>query len=147
MMSKAKVLSVASLFTLAIAGSAYAGDNGAAVKPLTGTLSADTGHFICTAAINADGSIAGGEHVATVTTIHLATGQYQVGFNSPCVNVTAANGFMRVAQVDTLSTGSISNVSCTTADRSGVTNAVWVACFANSNGAATDTSFMLLVAR
>ena len=78
-------------------------------------------------------------------TIHLGTGTYQVGFNTGGT-LTANNGWSRWVQVDTLSTGSISNVSCTTADRSGVPTAIWVSCF-NGAGVATDTSFFLFVAR
>ena len=65
---------------------------------------------MCTAAINSDGSIASGDHVVKATTLHLATGEYQVGFAYPCGAPTANNGWMRIAQVDTLTTGTIVGV-------------------------------------
>ena len=98
-----------------------------------------------TAAINADGSVAACFLCNKTNTIHLQTGEYQVAFNQG--NVTANSGYSRWVQVDTLTTGSVINVSCTTADRSGVTSAVWVECFNNATAAPTDTSFFLFVAR
>jgi hypothetical protein len=108
-------------------------------------LSAATrGVVFNTAAINSDGTIAGCFNCNRLNTVHLSTGAYQVGFNSG--NITAANGWSRFVQVDTLSTGAILNVSCTTADRVSLTSAVFVACF-NGSGALVDTSFFLFVAR
>ena len=75
------------------------------------------GHVLCTAAINSDGTKAGGNTVASSTRLRL--GQYQVTFKAPCTTVTATNGWMRVVQVDTLTTGALPAISCTTADRSG----------------------------
>jgi len=95
-----------------------------------------------TAAINSNGTVASCFRCVSAT--HLAQGEYQVTFDE---NVQATNGFSRWLQVDTLSTGSISNVSCTTADRAGNVNAVFVICTLGSSGAITDTSFFLFVAR
>ena len=75
--------------------------------------------------------------------MHLGTGEYQVGFAG---NVTAANGFARWVQVDTLTVGSYGLTVCTTADRAGLATGIYVACF-NEAGTATDTSFFLFVAR
>ncbi len=109
-----------------------------------GSAQDNRSHFLCSAAINSDGSRAGGGTVASSTRI--TTGQYQVVFRAPCTNITARNGWMRVVQVDTLTTGSIAGVSCTTADRAGQVNGVFVYCH-NHAGVATDTSFFLLLAR
>jgi hypothetical protein len=95
-----------------------------------------------TAAINSNGTIASCFRCVSAT--HLAQGEYQVTFDE---NVQANNGFSRWLQVDTLGTGSISNVSCTTADRAGNVNAVFVICTLGSSGVITDTSFFLFVAR
>ena len=120
------------------------GENGA--SPAAVTLAAATrGVVFETAAINSDGTVASCFNCDKSTTLHLGTGVYQVGFYSGVI--TANGGWSRWVQVDTLGTGLISNVSCTTADRAGVTSAVWVACFTNSTGYPTDTSFFLFVAR
>jgi len=97
-----------------------------------------------TAAINPDATVANCFQCNKANTVHVTTGSYQVGFNT---NVTANNGWSRWVQVDTLTTGTITNVSCTTADRAGLVTAVWVQCFNNSTGALQDTSFFLFVAR
>jgi len=85
------------------------------------------------AAINSNGVIASCFRCVSAT--HLALGEYQVIFDE---NVQA---------IDTLGTGSISNVSCTTADRAGNVDGVFVLCTLGSSGALTDTSFFLFVAR
>jgi hypothetical protein len=97
-----------------------------------------------TAAINSNGSISNCFGCNKATTLHLGTGQYQVGFNG---NVQAYLGWSRWVQVDTLTAQNINNVSCTTADRALLNSAVWVACYTNNTGAFTDTSFFLFVAR
>lgn len=126
-------------------GAMGANDGGVAPADApAGSLLDNRGHAVCTAAINSTGTKAGGNTVAAST--RLALGQYQVTFKAPCTAVTAANGWMRVVQVDTLTTGSLPSIKCTTADRSGVANAVWVACY-NSAGAAADTSFFLFLLR
>ena len=118
--------------------------NGGAI-PLDGTINTPTrGVVFKTAAINSDATVAKCFRCNLANTNHVGTGEYQVGFDE---NVQAINGWSRWVQVDTLSTGSIANVSCTTADRSGLVSGVWVACFNNSTGAAQDTSFFLFVAR
>ena len=94
-----------------------------------------------TAAINSNGTIASCFRCVSATS--LGGGAYQVIFDE---NVQANNGWSRWVQVDTLSIGSISNVSCTTADRFGDPHAIWVYC-TNGAGVAEDTSFFLFVAR
>lgn len=122
------------------------GQNGASsITEAAVTLGQQTrGVVFATAAINSDGTVAQCFNCNRATTTHLGTGIYQVAFNN--INPTANNGFSRWVQVDTLSTGSITNVSCSTADRAGVPTAVWVECY-NGAGVATDTSFFLFVAR
>lgn len=106
------------------------------------------GAVFCTAAINDDGTSAQkpvGNHVLSST--RLSAGNYEVLFRAPCSNVTAAAGFARFVQVDTLTAGAITTgVSCTTADRSGAANGVFVYCTDNT-GTAVDTSFFLFVTR
>jgi hypothetical protein len=103
------------------------------------------GRVKCTAAINSDGSILSCKHCNPADTMQLSTGTYQVSFNKPCHNLLAVNGWSRWVQADTLSTGS-EQAFCTTADRAGDTNAIWVECF-DSTGADVDVSFFLFVAR
>jgi hypothetical protein len=95
-----------------------------------------------TAAINSNGTIA--SCFRCVSAINFFGGAYQVIFDE---NVQATNGWSRWLQVDTLTTGSISNISCTTADRAGNVNGVFVLCSNNSTGVSTPTSFFLFVAR
>jgi hypothetical protein len=124
---------------------AVAGPNGesaASITPAITLANATRGVVFFTAAINSDGTVASCFNCNGVH--HLGTGLYQVGFNTGAI--TANNGWSRIVQVDTLSTGSIFNVSCTTADRSGVPTAVFVSC-SNGAGLAQDTSFFLFVAR
>jgi hypothetical protein len=133
------------LFTASRRFSAGSRSNNGDVSPEDITLgSATRGVVFYTAAINPDATVANCFNCNRGTTLHLATGEYQIEFNT---NVQATNGWSRWVQVDTLNIGSISNVSCTTADRAGVSTAVWVACFDNSTGAPKDTSFFLFVAR
>jgi hypothetical protein len=75
----------------------------------------------------------------------LNQGAYKVGFTKPCKNILALNGWSRWVQADTLETGS-EEVFCTTADRIGDANAVFVLCL-DASGAPTDASFFLFVAR
>ena len=102
-----------------------------------------------TAAINTDGSVAGCFRCDRTHTLHLNTGQYQVAFDEL---VTANQGWSRWVQVDTLSTGS-ENAWCTTADRVGDTNAIYVQCQheggagSMGNSVLADTSFFIFVAR
>lgn len=131
----------AALFSaITMAGSS----NGVRPAAVTGLL-ANHGQVLCTAAINSDASIAGGLDVASAAAE--GTGSYQVLFGGACAGtITAANGFARFVQVDTLTTGSITDVSCTTADRSGAVNGVFVECV-NSAGTPVNTSFFLFVTR
>jgi hypothetical protein len=112
-----------------------------------GSLPANHGQVLCTGAINADGTIAGGQHIlAAPSTTRLSTGVYQVGFTGPCNNVMAQSGFARWVQVDTLTTGTSPQVVCTTANRAGSPRAVWVQC-TDLAGVYTNVSFFLFVAR
>ena len=104
------------------------------------------GHFVCTAAITANGGMFSGEYVNDAATHRLSAGTYQVAFNAPCPNVQIKNGWFRIAQPDTLGTGTLPARSCIVADRFGVPSAVWVQCF-NQAGAVTDTPFTLHVSR
>jgi hypothetical protein len=114
------------------------------VRPLAVTLGAATrGVVFQTAAINSDGSIASCFGCVGSHTMHLSTGDYQVGFSQG--NITATHGWSRMVQVDTLTTGAISGVSCTTADRAGDVTAIFVQC--TSGGSNVDTSFFLFLAR
>jgi hypothetical protein len=120
-------------------------ENGEAAPDVT-LASTTRGVIFGTAAINADGTVASCFNCGRPTTLHLATGQYQVSFPAVSSNITANNGFSRWVQVDTLTNGAIVGVSCATADRGGVPNAVWIDCF-NGAGTEVDTSFFLFVAK
>jgi len=109
-------------------------------------LPANNGSVKCTADITSSGTIAGGKHVDAATTLHINTGQYQVGFKKPCANVTAAKGYARWVQPDDLSNGTTGARYCTTADRYTVPSAVYVACY-DGNGSLADTSFFMFIAR
>ena len=128
--------------------SAFADDNnGPAAAVPAGSLKANHGQVLCTAAISADGTVAAGQHVnkSAFQTRRLSIGTYEVDFKQPCGNVTAAKGFARWVQVDTLTTGTAAG-SCTTADRAGDASSVWVQCI-NAVGGLADQSFFLFVAR
>jgi hypothetical protein len=113
--------------------------------PLNLSLANQTrGVVFMTAAINSNGSIASCFSCSTSNTKQLSTGEYQVAFNT---TVTANSGYSRWVQVDTLTTGAIENISCTTADRSSVSTAVYVVCYDNATGATANTSFFLFLAR
>jgi hypothetical protein len=137
------VLSLAALMAFAVSITPAHAQNGTKSDAVSAALvlSAPTrGVVFKTAAINSDGTKAQGFRVTG--TIHLSTGNYQVTFDE---NVQAVNGFSRWVQVDTLSAGSISGVSCTTADRSGNAKAVFIHC--EDHTGPIDTSFFLFVAR
>lgn len=126
----------------------------AEVTPLDVTLAnASRGVIFGEAAINPDGTVASCFNCNKLNTVHLGTGEYQVAFQSlGNGSITAANGFSRWVQVDTLSTGSL-NAWCTTADRIGVPGAVYVQCQqeggsgSQGNSVPADVSFFLFVAR
>ncbi len=123
---------------------AFAQDNGERALDIS-AVAPNQGQVLCTAAINTNATVAGG--LGVVSAASEGTGAYQVVFGGACASdVRAVSGWARWVQVDTLTTGSISGVSCTTADRSGVINGVWVFC-TNASGVATNTSFFLAVAR
>jgi len=115
-----------------------------------GTQRTNHGHLLCGVAINANGTIATvvseARYIDPATTSRLAAGTYRVGFTAPCGNVQAVNGWFRIAQPDTLTTGSTGPRYCTLADRVGLPNAIFVQCF-NQAGVATDTSFTLSAIR
>jgi len=99
------------------------------------------GEVVMTAAINSDGTVAKCYGCKTATTLHLGTGEYQVGFTG---SVKASTGVARWVMPDTLQAGTLSTW-CDTADRSGVGSAIWVNC-QNASGP-VDTSFFLFVAK
>jgi hypothetical protein len=152
--SKNALLAV-SLCAALVPGAALAADNnggGPGAKPLNatvGSLAPNQGHFLCTAAINSTGTVAtalAGSHIDSAHTFLIVTGQYQVAFLAPCGNVQAVNGWMRVVEPDTLTTGTTGPIYCTVADRFGVTNAVFIECF-NNAGALTNSSFTISASR
>jgi hypothetical protein len=128
-------------------GAAFAGDDNtdtAAAIPLTTTPKATNGSVKCTASINSDGSVLACKHCDATDTTRLNTGEYKVGFKKPCQNLLAVNGWSRWAQADTLSTSN-TTAYCTTADRTGDSNAIYVQC--QDAGGVKDSSFFLFVAR
>lgn len=129
-------------------------DNGPRVATPDVTLAnASRGVIFGEAAINSDGTVASCFNCNKGTTLHLSTGEYQVGFQSfGQGQIQATNGFSRWVQVDTLSTGS-NNAWCTTADRAGVPGAVYVQCQQEGGSGSmglsvpADVSFFIFVAR
>lgn len=140
-----KRLAVAVATSAAIfSAGAFAADNGERALDIS-AVAPNQGQVLCTAAVNSTGTLAGGVNATSATL--LTTGEYQVVFGGPCgADVRAISGWARWVQVDTLTTGSIADVSCTTADRLGVINGIWVEC-TNSAGTLVNTSFFLAVAR
>ena len=153
-MKKAFLAASAIIAGLLLPAAALAQDNnGAGFRPAdagVGTLAPNQAHFLCSAAINSNGTIAtrlvGSFINGPPLTVRLSLGTYQVSFNGPCANVQIANGWFRVIQPDTLTTGSLPARSCTVADRGGVPSAVFIQCF-NNAGTLTDTSFTVSVSR
>lgn len=144
----ATVLATCLFCTIAMAQDIDNGGRGVLKSVSVGSLLPNSGHGICTAAINSNGTIAGGNLVNedTAETKRIGVGMYEVDFLSPCNDVRAQQGFMRFIQVDTLSGGSIGHITCTTADRYGDPSSVWVNC-TNEDGDNADTSFFLMVTR
>lgn len=141
----AGVLIAAMLAPAAFAQSASA-NNGVAAAPSVSTAPKFTnGSVKCTADINIDGTVLSCKHCDLVDTFRIGTGEYQVAFKKPCQNILAVNGWSRWVQPDTLSTGE-EQAFCTTADRLGDSNAVWVECW-DLTGNNVDASFFLFVAR
>jgi hypothetical protein len=111
-----------------------------------GSLATNQGAILCVAAVNSDATIAGGTGFVA-SSASLGVGNYEVIFKGACQNnVTAARGWARFVQVDTLTSGSISGITCSTADRAGNPAGVFVRC---TDGAGTplNTSFFLFVLR
>ena len=98
----------------------------------------------CTADINFDGTVLSCKHCNTAGVVHVGTGQYSVEFKAPCTNLLAVNGWSRWVQPDPLDNTS-TDAYCTTADRSGNSNAIWVQC--QNAGGPVDTAFFLFVAK
>ncbi|MDB5970578.1 MAG: hypothetical protein JWQ90_3028 [Hydrocarboniphaga sp.] len=110
-----------------------------------GSLTGTSGLSLCTAAINSDGTLAGKFRAKSSALV--APGSYEVLFGDICGNITAVNGWSRWVQVDTLTTSQVSGgITCTTADRAGAKNGVFIYC-TDAAGAAINTSFFLFVAR
>lgn len=133
---------------LSLAAVAGPNDGTGAKDAPAGSLPGNHGQVLCTAAINSDGTVAGGQHVKLAGTSRLGgagVGNYQVEFFAPCTNIVASRGWARWVQADTLATGTTIGY-CTTADRAGNINAVFVTC-RDAAGVALDTSFFLFVAR
>jgi|ERR1700732_866969 len=139
----------------ALAGGPNGGGGPVPLNATVGSLAPNQGHFVCTAAINSDGSIATdltgqNSHIDPATTFKgpegVPNGTYQVGFKTPCGNVQIANGWFRVVQPDTLTIGTLPPRYCYVADRFQVPNALWIQCF-NSGGVLKDTSFTVSVSR
>lgn len=145
-------------------GAALAQVNGAAkspagLAPAVARPATDTneGHFVCSAAIKANGAVFSGQYAnATLTTRvlpaqgGLAAGTYQVSFNtpgSPCPVDLLAAGWFRHCQIDTLTVGTVTGY-CTAADRAapGPVGAIWVETF-NAAGTPTNLPFILSVSR
>jgi hypothetical protein len=113
------------------------------------------GHFVCTAAINANGSVFSGEYVNAAKTFAIPgmVGTYQVVFNTsavsadaPCGDIRIALGWYRVCQPDTLTYGTLPARICTVADRYTEASGVWVQTF-DANGNLVATPFTLSVSR
>jgi hypothetical protein len=111
-----------------------------------GSLAPNQAHFICTAAINSTGTIAGGNFVDTAHTFKISTGRYQVGFLAPYPNVQIKNGWFWVIQPDTLMGGTMPARFCEVADRDGVPSVLFIECF-DHNGIDANTSFTVSVSR
>jgi hypothetical protein len=124
--------------------------------------STNEGHFICTAAIHANGTVFSGHYVNAAQTGRVLAGSggcgttpgnagcYQVSFNtagSPCASATIAAGWFRICQIDTLTFGTLTGF-CTVADRAppGPPGAIWVETFSGS-GVSTALPFTLSVSR
>ncbi len=140
----------AALMAAPFSGTVYAENDGATVAPadVLPFGAHNGGAVLCTAAINSDGSVAGGRSVNKTKTSHPALGVYNVYFDAPCAgNIRVNNGWARWTQVDTLQFGTTSG-SCHTADLAATVGvgAVWVNC-EDEAGARADRSFTLFVAR
>ena len=111
---------------------------------VAGSLQDNRGNILCTAAVNSDGTKAGGTTVQS--TSRVGVGTYNVVFKAPCTSITAARGWARWVQPDTLQIGTLPAISCTTADLSVNPNGVWINCY-DGAGSPADTSLFLFMAR
>jgi hypothetical protein len=150
---KGFALAVGLIVGLASAGGAFEGDNASqSVAPANVTIPSNLvnrGVVFYTAAINADGTIAGCFNCVAANTLRLSTGRYQVDFGK---DIRAISGFSRWVQPDPLN-ASTEFSWCDTADRAGDNNAIFINCQTTGgpgsmgNFKAVDTSFFLFVAR
>ena len=131
-------------FLLAASFAAVAQVNGgrSAEDAPVGSIPIASGAPLCRAAINSNGTIAGGGGTLT-SAANLGTGFYEVIWKGRCLNVTAANGFSTWIQTHTFTTGAV-NAYCTAADRAGNPNGTFVACYSGNN-VPTDVSFFIRV--
>jgi hypothetical protein len=132
-------------------GAASAIDNNTVANPpITSGLAPNQGHVLCTAAINSNGTIATKLSVNScidpTKTIKLGIGTYVVAFTPPCSNIQIANGWFRLVQRDTLTTGTLPAGSCTVADRGDVPSALFIQCY-DQRGNLSNTSFTVSVSR
>lgn len=140
---------VATVSAMVLMGSlaAHGSDNGGYAKDVAeGSLKSNHGMTLCTAAINSDGTVAGGQHVNKNDTARTSIGQYEVAFFKPCNDVRASQGFMRIMQVDALDDTFVVPAVCSTADRNGNKAAVYIFC-SDLDGNPIDVSFFLHVSR
>lgn len=99
-------------------------DGGIVSQVAPGSLTANQGSAVCTAAVNADGTLANKSAGSFAkSSSKVVVGTYNVTFKAPCNNITAARGYARFVQVDTLSTGTTDGF-CATADLSGQPNGI-----------------------
>ena len=143
-------VSIALGITFAIGAIASAQDGGVTSESVAAATSgpkATNGSVKCTAAINADGSVLSCKGCVPANATHPGTGEYAVEFKAPCTNILAVNGWSRWVQPDSLSTGTVGAAVCTTADRGGDANAVFVTCYDPASENPLDTSFFLFVAK
>jgi hypothetical protein len=133
-------------------GAASAVDNNTGAKPPnTSGLAPNQGHILCTAAINSNGTIAtklsvANSYIDPTNTIKLGIGTYVVAFAPPCSNIQIANGWFRLVQRDTLTTGTLPAGSCIVADRGDVPSALFIQCY-DQRGNLSNTSFTVSVSR
>ena len=127
------------------------GDAMATKRAAPQSLEPNHGHFLCSAAINGNGTVASkiaGSYIEPSTTLKIPgmAGTYQVGFKAPCSDIRIQNGYFRIVQADTLTFGTMPHRACTVADRAGVASAIWVQCY-DANGNLADTDFTISVSR
>lgn len=144
MNAKQIVSALGGVVLLSASAAVFADSNGgrSAENAPVGSLATTSGAPLCRAAINSDGTIAGGGGTLTSAT-KLGTGQYEVIFKGRCLNVTATNGFTTWIQPHTFTTGTM-NAYCIGADRAGNPNGIFVHCY-GVGGTQADASFFIKV--